>query len=110
MTIYIDIDETICHSPDAPQYFTSFPIEEAIKKANSLYDEGHTIIYWTARGSSTGIDWTVLTTEQLKKWGVKYHELKFNKPNYDIFIDDKNVNSNSWNNEEILQLNKKNKI
>lgn len=29
------------------------------------------------------------TKKQLNKWGVKYHELIFGKPSYDILIDDK---------------------
>ena len=30
-----------------------------------------------------------LTTKQLKKWNVKYHNLIFGKPSFDIYIDDK---------------------
>ena len=47
MVIYIDIDETICQSPDKPNYTTSTPIYENIQKANKLYDEAHLIVYWT---------------------------------------------------------------
>ena len=61
-----------------------------------MYDEGNTIVYWTARGTGSGKDWKKVTEEQFKKWGVKYHELKFKKPNYDLFIDDKNINSESF--------------
>ncbi len=96
MIIYIDIDETICNSPDVPDYTTSKPIMSNINKANKLYDQGHTIVYWTARGTKTGIDWTDITKSQFKKWNVKYHELKFGKPNYDLFIDDKNMNTKDW--------------
>jgi hypothetical protein len=96
MVIYIDIDETICSSPDKPNYTISIPIKENIKKANKLYDEGHLIVYWTARGTATGIDWTEVTKKQFENWGVKYHDLKFGKPNYDIFIDDKNINTLDW--------------
>ena len=64
-----------------------------IEKINSLYDEGSTVIYWTARGSTTGIDWTELTTKQLASWGAKYNELKLGKPHYDIFICDKAINT-----------------
>ena len=103
MVIYIDIDETICHSPNVPDYHTSFPIVENIEKANQLYDEGHTIVYWTARGTKTGIDWREQTEKQFKKWGVKYHDLKFGKPNYDVFIDDKNMNPNNWDNKTIME-------
>lgn len=97
MIIYIDIDETICHSPNAPDYTISTPIKKNIARANKLYDGGHTIVYWTARGTLTKIDWREHTKQQLKSWGVKYHKLKFNKPAYDIFIDDKNINVKDWN-------------
>jgi hypothetical protein len=55
--------------------------------------------FWTARGTVTGIDWRELTESQLDSWGVKYHSLIFGKPAYDLFIDDKNINSNDWLNE-----------
>ena len=58
MVIYIDIDDTICKNPKQLDYSASIPIKENIEKANKLYDEGHLIVYWTARGSSTGIDWS----------------------------------------------------
>ena len=96
MVIYVYIDETICHSPDKPDYTTSTPIVENIAKANKLYDEGNLIVYWTARGSATGVDWSEVTKKQFARWGVKYHGLKFGKPSYDIFIDDKNVNTLDW--------------
>ena len=65
------------------------PIKENIEKINKLYDEGNTIVYWTARGSRKQIDWTELTTKQLNEWGAKYHELKVNNTFYDVFIEDK---------------------
>jgi hypothetical protein len=97
MVIYIDIDDTICNSPNKPDYTNCFPIIENINKANKLYDNGHLIVYWTARGTGTGIDWSDITKKQLREWGVKYHDLKFGKPNYDLFIDDKNMNTKDWN-------------
>ena len=67
---------------------------------NSLYDEGHFIMFQTARGKSSGINWTDLTKKQLYSWGLKYHELfdMFCKPNVDIFIDDKGINVEEWKN------------
>lgn len=96
MVIYIDIDDTICKNDGSGDYSKSEPIKEAIDKANELYDKGHTIVYWTARGTMTGIDWREVTENQFKEWDVKYHELKFGKPAYDLFIDDKNMNSDKW--------------
>lgn len=93
MIIRVDIDETVCLTPDNPRvYEESEPIKENIEKINKLYDEGHTIIYWTSRGSRSGINWHELTESQLKSWGAKFHKLECNKPYYDLFIDDKTIN------------------
>lgn len=96
MVIYIDIDDTICISPNKPDYHTSYPIYANIEKANKLFDEGHTIVYWTARGTISGKNWKDITEKQFKEWGVKYNEIKFGKPYYDLFIDDKNINTKDW--------------
>ena len=93
MIYYVDIDETICKYPVERKYEQAEPIIENILKINKLYENGNTIVYWTARGSTTGIDWTELTSKQLANWGVKYHELKLGKPHYDVFICDKAINS-----------------
>ena len=96
MIIYIDIDETICDSPEDRDYSRAKPIRENIDKANKLYDEGNTIVYWTARGTVTGTDWEAITRRQFQAWEVKFHDLKFGKPYYDLFIDDKNMNVKDW--------------
>lgn len=92
MIYMVDIDGTICRTPrvnDVHRYDMSSPIKHRIEEINKLYDQGHTIIYWTARGSGSGIDWTELTHKQLNDWGCKYHEARLGKPSYDIWIDDK---------------------
>lgn len=89
--IYIDIDETICNTPKNRDYFQAVPIQENIEKINNLYEEGNTIVYWTSRGSRKQINWYTLTKSQLDLWGAKYHELRVDKPYYDLFIDDKTL-------------------
>jgi hypothetical protein len=89
--IYVDIDETICKTSNDRNYVDSIPIIENIEKINSLYDDGHTIVYWTARGSRKQIDWYEITKKQLIVWGAKHHELRVDKPYYDLFIDDKSI-------------------
>ena len=81
----MDIDETICLSPEDRDYSKAKPIKKNIKKINKMYYNGNTIIYWTARGTGSGIDWRKVTEEQFKEWGVLYHDLKFGKPVYDLF-------------------------
>jgi hypothetical protein len=89
--IYVDIDETICETPNPRIYENANPIVENIEKINKLYDEGNTIVYWTARGSRKQIDWYDLTEKQLLSWGAKFNELRVDKPYYDLFIDDKTL-------------------
>jgi len=96
MIIYVDIDETICVTPSDRDYSKAEPLRSNISKINELYEKGNTIIYWTARGTVSGINWRDLTEKQFNEWGVKFHDLKFGKPNYDLFIDDKNINSSRF--------------
>ena len=92
MKIYVDIDGTIC--TQCVNYSDAEPIKEAIDKINALYDADNEIVYWTARGGTSGKDWTYVTTQQLKEWGCRYNELRFGKPDYDILFDDKAVRLN----------------
>ena len=90
MNIFVDIDETICFYKDKREYPLDIPHLDNIKKINTLYNEGHHITYWTARGSVTGIDWLEMTANQLDEWGCQYHELSVGeKPAYDLLICDK---------------------
>ena len=96
MTIYcFDIDGTICVNTDG-SYEEAIPFLERIQQLNKLYDAGHEIILFTARGSKTLIDWSEVTKKQLLDWGVKYHKLLFGKPHADVFIDDKAINDKDW--------------
>ena len=106
MKIFIDIDNTILNTI-GNLYSESTPNKENIAKANKLYDEGHTITYWTARGCKSGksAEYFDLTFSQLKKYGVKFHELRMGKPHFDLFIDDKNINAiHGWNDETINKV------
>lgn len=91
----IDIDGTICTNTNG-DYVNAEPYKERIAHFNSLYENGHEIHYWTARGSNTGKDWSDLTKRQMQTWGVKYTSLKLGKPAYDVWIDDKAVNIDDY--------------
>lgn len=91
MTVYcFDIDGTICTNTDG-DYEQAIPFNEVIEKINRLYDGGHKIVFYTGRGSTTGIDWYDFTKKQFKAWGVKYHELIMGKPYADLYVDDKGI-------------------
>jgi|TARA_B110000967_G_scaffold182721_1_gene200855 hypothetical protein len=96
MIIYVDIDETICYYEEKRDYNIAKPYHNRISKVNKLYDEGNTIVYWTARGTVTQENWFHVTLNQLNTWNCKFHELRMGKPAYDLFIDDKNINSETF--------------
>jgi len=97
MKIYVDIDETICFYEGDRYYPNAKPIPERISKINKLFDAGHEITYWTARGNSSGLDWNDLTRDQLERWGCKYHHVSVGiKPSYDLLICDKAITSDMF--------------
>jgi len=95
MIYCFDIDGTLCTSTDG-EYAKAEPFQDRIAVVNALYIAGHTIKLFTARGSTTGIDWRDLTERQLLTWGVRYHMLIMGKPEADLFIDDKAFNAEHW--------------
>jgi len=96
MIYCIDIDNTIC-ATDGEKHDQSIPYADAIEEVNRLFEEGHTIKLFTARGSESGKDWTEVTSRQMSEWNVKHHELIMNrKPHCDIFIDDLAINAIEW--------------
>ena len=74
MKIFVDIDETICLNDEDRNYSNAKPILENIDKINRLFDLGHEITYWSARGTVTGINWGKITLV-IKKWNVKFNNL-----------------------------------
>ena len=95
MKYIVDIDGTIA-TTNGGNYKESTPITPRIDKLNKLFEEGHEIHYWTARGAVSGIDWYLFTKSQLDDWGVKYTSVKTSKPHYDLWIDDKAINSEDY--------------
>lgn len=95
MIYCFDIDGTICNNTDG-DYENAQPLYNVISRVNELYAKGNTIYFYTARGATTGIDWTDITEKQLNSWGVKYNKLFMGKPTADIYIDDKAINIKYW--------------
>ncbi len=102
MKIFVDIDGTILTRRLDLDYSLSEPLQHRIQKLNNLYDKGYEVVYWTARGTKTGIDYSELTIRQLKEFGVKYTDVIFGKYEYYVFIDDKNLNAEVLDTEEEL--------
>ncbi len=106
MRYVVDIDGTICTpgKTEETRYTEALPIQDRIDKINKLYDEGHTIVYLTARGMGRFNNIVDLATQefyelteiQLSLWGCKYHQLFLGKPSGDFYIDDKGVHSDEF--------------
>ena len=97
MKFVIDIDDTICKE-EGP-VIARQPFMSRIAKINRLYDEGHEIVYHTARGLKSGRGeayYRPITESQLEMWGCKYHHLYFKPFDADIFIDDRGVHPNDF--------------
>ena len=96
MAVYcFDIDGTICTNTNG-EYEKACSYKEIIEKINNLYNSGHVIIYFTARGYTTKIDWYEFTKNQLNEWNAKYHRLLVGKPFADYYIDDKGVSAKDF--------------
>jgi quercetin dioxygenase-like cupin family protein len=93
--VFIDLDNTLCFTT-GNDYNKSTPITERVRYVNELKQQGNHITIWTARGAASGIDHRELTIKQLNDWCVQYDELLMGKPNYDIYIDDKSFNVDTF--------------
>lgn len=99
-SFFIDIDNTITLTTDK-DYQNAVPLFDRIAIVNSLFEAGHHITMWTARGAKAQLEHDLdqcnrlhlLTLKQLKSWGVKYHVLRMDKPMFDVLVDDKAFSS-----------------
>ncbi|MGY6629822.1 MAG: acylneuraminate cytidylyltransferase family protein [Wenzhouxiangella sp.] len=90
-TLVVDIDGVLAEPVPALDYAQAGPLTGNIARVNALYELGCHITLFTARGSGTGKDWSDVTREQMQRWGVRYHELRFGKPPADYYVDDRLV-------------------
>lgn len=91
--IMVDIDNTIT---EGKGYETCTPKEDVIQKLNEFHDAGHNIVYWTARGTVANNDWYPFTKKQLDGWNAKHTLLVVKKPFFDVFLEDKSINLDSY--------------
>ena len=107
-----DLDDTLCYRDSnlehlgPEKYKHCKPIPEMIDKLNKLYNDGHTIYIYTARGMGqfkgdlvkVYNELYVLTLESLKEWCIKHHGLIMGKLHYDVLVDDKAINDKDFKN------------
>ena len=96
LKICCDIDGVLASKTPQNDYRQATALQKNISIINGLYEAGHHIVLFTARGYKTGIDWRETTEEQMNNWGVKYHQLFFGKPDADFYVDDKLIDLNQF--------------
>lgn len=94
----LDVDNTITLWDDNRDYENFKPDQQMVDMINALYDDGHHITLFTARGMKSvgpgriAAEIVPSLVKNLEKIGLKYHELMTHKPLYDWLIDDKTMN------------------
>jgi CMP-N,N'-diacetyllegionaminic acid synthase len=91
LTFAFDLDGVLATLVPDNDYLQAQPYAPAIALVNRLHEAGNRIVVYTARGSLTGRDWAEATRDQLRRWGVPYHELRFGKPAADYYVDDRMI-------------------
>lgn len=94
MQIIIDLDGTICTEEKTYSRALAKPKKGAAQAINKLYKAGHTIIIYSAR---TWMEFE-MTTDWLKKNKISYHQLILGKPIGDVWIDDRAMTFDNWEN------------
>jgi len=102
MRFCFDLDETLCDSSSG--YYSATPIPKMVELTQELKRQGHTIIIYTARKMATyngNVAKAIasigeLTLQQLEAWRIPYDEIYFGKPCADYYIDDKAVETSSF--------------
>jgi CMP-N-acetylneuraminic acid synthetase len=89
LTFAFDLDGVIAGLVPGDDYARAEALPVGVAAVNALHRAGNRVVIYTARGSATGREWTELTLAQLKRWGVRYHELRFGKPAADYYVDDR---------------------
>ncbi|MFM9951266.1 MAG: HAD hydrolase family protein [Saprospiraceae bacterium] len=113
MRIVIDLDGTICKIKQPGQLYSELePTEGAISFLQTLRENGHYIIIQTARNMATcesnlgkvmkNIGKTTL--DWLEQHQVPYDEIYFGKPNAHLYIDDRALRHNSWQELSVADL------
>ncbi len=76
----IDIDGTVCehiaNEDGILKMKRARPYAEVIRQVNKWYEEGNYVCFFTARTD----EHRKVTEDWLKKYGVRHHQLIFNKP------------------------------
>jgi len=117
LTVAIDIDGTVADyseidfekvDKDCKELMKARPIKGAAESVRKLYEEGHTIVFYTSRNQGS----KAITRKWLKKHGFPFHHIEMEKFVAHVYIDDRAINGCDWKKamKEIKNLNLPGKI
>lgn len=109
--IIVDFDDTICITTTR-DWENAEPLWPTINKINNLYDKGWEIWIVTARGQlscegdfrKANKKYRKIIETWLKKYGVKYHTLSFEKKLASYYVDDKALSPKEFVDLEIREI------
>lgn len=114
MRIAIDLDGTICPIKGAHQSYADLePLPGAVARLAEFRARGHYIVIITARNMATcesNVGKVLknigkITLNWLEQWNIEYDEIYFGKPNAEVYIDDRAIQFQTWQeiSEDLLQ-------
>ena len=101
LTIAIDVDGTVADSSDVDfvkaeddpyEFMNARPIKGALEAVKKLFDEGHTIVFHTARDNNS----KEATKQWLEKHGFPFHHIECDKLVAHVYIDDRAISGYDW--------------
>ena len=113
MRIVIDLDGTICNLKQPGETYADVQVKPgAADLIKNLRKNGHYVIIQTSRNMATcecnlgKVMKNVgkVTLEWLDKNGIEYDEIYFGKPNAHLYIDDRALRFENWDNMSNEQL------
>lgn len=97
MTLFIDLDNTICVNGDRFGHRQEAIPSPGVKQVlQRLRDAGHTVVVYTGRGWN---EYTV-TRQWLDQHELVYDAIHMGKPVADIWIDDRAMTFDGWDHVE----------
>lgn len=104
LRLCIDVDDCVTEWNNDRDYVNFKPDIVMVTMINKLYDEGHHITLYTARGMKSVGPGRIASEivpsllQNLANIGLRFHELLTHKPVYDWIIDDKAMRPDEFKN------------
>lgn len=97
----IDIDSTLASDRyESGGVLNCTLLPGAKEKVAALKAAGHSVVFFTHRGEHLRDD----TLDWLKRNGIVYDDIIFEKPHFDVYIGDEAIHFESWDKIDVGEL------